>query len=58
MCSKQLHTQEGWEQQMLEVAVQLVDVSGLIAIHSMLHLGCCIDPTAVWLRNLPNSHFF
>ncbi len=58
MCSKQTHTQEGWEQQMLEVAVQLLDVSGLIAIYSMLHFGCCIDPAALWLRNEFNPHFF
>ncbi len=36
MCSRPAHAQPGWEQQTLGVAVQLLDVSGLIA-----HIVCC-----------------
>ena len=36
MCSSHTHSQEGWEQQMLEVAAQLLDVSGLV-----MYVLCC-----------------
>jgi len=36
MCSRHAHTQDGWEQQTLRVAAQLLDVRGLF-----VYVLCC-----------------
>ncbi len=36
MCSRHTYTQESWEQQVLEVAAQLLDVSKLF-----VYMSCC-----------------